>query len=151
MPADPFAPEELKDDPRSQPRDPKKPKIGKYNVTLHGGITVHYSHGWLLDQEFVLMYSVIQEVCHRLHGMQDLITKYIMSYAYADCSKYACHDQGHHSLLPWLPPYVTHEARLNGVLIKRYFMGTPTGIWVVFGGRALLDGYLMVYETFIFI
>ncbi len=50
MPADPFAPEELKDDPRSQPRDPKKPKIGKNNVTLHGGITVHYSHGWLLNQ-----------------------------------------------------------------------------------------------------
>jgi hypothetical protein len=28
-------------------------------------------------------------------------------------------------------------------------MGAPTGIWVVFGGRALLDGYLMVYEAFI--
>lgn len=110
---------ELKEEPQGfRVRPAFKPNFHKHGVRLHGGMTVKYSHGWLLHREFVLMYSMIQEVCYRLHGAQDPITRLIMPFVFCGCCKFDCHDK---SLLPWLPPYATHEARMNGVLIKRNF------------------------------
>jgi hypothetical protein len=79
-------------------------------------MSVQYPHGWLLKHEFVLMFSMVNEVCYPLGGIQEEICRLIMPYVFCGCCDIQCHDQ---SLIPWLPPYATHEARLNGVQIRR--------------------------------
>ena len=124
------APEEINDDPTDfAARAAKRPRFTMITVRLHGGMKVQYPHGWMLNQEFVLMYSLIREVCHPLRGFQDSFTRLVMPYAFC-CGKMSCRNE---SLLPWLPPYATHEARINGVLIQRnYQVGIfPAGLRAV--------------------
>ena len=95
-----------------------RPCVPKTIVALHGGMRVEYPHGWLMNQQCALMYSMVREVCHPLRGLRDDITLLIMPYVFCGCCSPNCHDP---NLLPWVPPYVTHEARVNGVLMKRNF------------------------------
>ncbi len=107
-------PWELLDDPTD--RSHKRPKIAYPHVRLDGGISVQYPHGWLIKQKFVLMFSMVNEVCYPLRGMQKDICWLIMPFVFCGCCDLNCQDQ---SLLPWLPPYATHEARMVGVQIRR--------------------------------
>ena len=42
---------------------PSMSEIGKTIVRLHGGMSVKYPHGWCINQECALMYSMVREVC----------------------------------------------------------------------------------------
>ena len=113
-------PYELPDDPTD--RSIKRSKVARPPVRLNGGMLVRYPHGWLLKHEFVLMYSMVNSVCYQLGGLQTEMARLIMPYVFCGCCDLACHDP---SLIPWLPPYATHEARMNGVQIRREWYLRP--------------------------